>query len=57
MKVDRSQLPSGSPAAMMLHIQKTKHSDYDILQGKKNKIRGIYCKTCKKFITPIVLVR
>ena len=56
MKVYNSQLPTGSSGYMILHIQKTKHNRYKIFQKKKDKLRGIYCETCKKFITPIRLV-
>ena len=56
-KVDISQLPKGAPYEMVQHIRKFNHSDLNILQNKKDKIRGIYCNTCKRFITSIVLVR
>jgi len=50
-------LPNVGPAQeiVLAHYEKEGHGAFKVYGGGKDKISGVYCKDCKRFITPIVV--
>lgn len=55
MKVQ--QLVNNYSGVAMKHYSETCHGKFSFHgAGKREKMQGVYCKICKKFITPIRVV-